>query len=48
MATVSASFSFNEDGAVKRLLVTILVWAVTSSQATGQNKVSQTLPAARW
>jgi len=32
---------------MRRLLFTILVWAVTSSQATGQNKVSQTLPAAR-
>src|SRR6266404_8966129 len=28
---------------MKRVLFTILVWTVTSSQATAQNKVSQTL-----
>ncbi len=44
IATVSGSFGFNGDSALIRLLfIIILVCALTSSQATAQNKVSQTL-----
>ena len=40
---MAGNFSLNGNRAMRRLLFAIMVWAVTSSQATGQNKISQTL-----
>jgi hypothetical protein len=40
---VAGKFSFNGKSVMRRLLFAVIVWTVTSLQATGQNKVSQAL-----